>query len=100
MATQTRRQHALGKEPLLVEYLVSWLQQCVVRHEAQTHIDGEDNDASKGAYWRRRKMVNEPIDQRKLKDRKKRKQKQQHELRLALAPWPVSYTHLTLPTKA
>ena len=73
VATQTRRQHALGREPLLVEYLVSWLQQCVVRHEAQTHIDGEDNDASKGAYWRRRKMVDAPIDQRKLKDRKKRK---------------------------
>ncbi|KAH8067280.1 hypothetical protein JL721_7688 [Aureococcus anophagefferens] len=75
VATQTHRQHALGKEPLLVEYLVSWLQQCVVRHEAQTHIDGEDNDASKGAYWRRRKMVNEPIDQRKLKDKKKKKKR-------------------------
>lgn len=70
VATHTTRQHALGREPNLVEHLVSWLQQCVVRHEAQTHIDGEDAD--KGAYWRRRKMVSEPVDQKQLLRKEKK----------------------------
>ena len=72
-----------------MEHLVSWLQQCVVRHETQTHIDGEDSK-EKGAYWRRRKMVGdaEKIDARELlkKDKKKTKKAKKDEGATAWKP--------------
>ena len=61
---KTQRQHALGREPNLVEYLVGWLQRIVVRFETAWNASRQDDehpvpddDPRSGAHWRRRGNV-------------------------------------------